>query len=158
MMNTILYAAFKYTLGRTSYCVFEMSQILRKYNALLAETTRSQMVLDIDAAEKVDRLGHECDVRDWKMIRELLRSTPQTQQTTQDVGQAELESLFIYATRYFLRVNDVNPELMAFVTTNKSIIPHPLRSLVMKEVSEHIVLCGAVKWSILVNELRDRVL
>ena len=154
MIDTILYATFKYALGRTTYCVFDVACILKKYRGHLSQGSVSQIVSDINTAEKEHRLGHECDAKDWRGVRAFLMmpfvETPLVQEFTHE----ELESLYIYATRHFLRENEVNTDFVAFAKAYKDHISAHLKVLILREISDHVILRANGEWKSLLIELQ----
>lgn len=155
MMNSILYAAFKYALGRTSYCVFDLTRILKKYGGHLTEGTLSQMVTDINTAEKEDCLGHDCDVKDWLGVRDFLLSPLVKNHLGEEFEQDDLDSLFIYSMRYFLKVNEVNEDMAAFARAYKFSISAHLRVLLLREISDHMTLRGHAEWMSVLREIQS---
>ncbi|MBX3031883.1 MAG: hypothetical protein KF809_17185 [Chloroflexi bacterium] len=65
--------AARYALGRRTYAVSDVTDVLARHAADLSPRTRLAIVRDIDEAERDERLGDPCDAEAWRMLRLVLR-------------------------------------------------------------------------------------
>ena len=72
--DTILFYAFRYALGRTSYCVNGVVELIIKHNNILSTNHRGLMIKEIQNAIANNQAGWECDVKEWeKLLVELYK-------------------------------------------------------------------------------------
>lgn len=69
----IAIAAFRYALGRASYIVSHVADWLIANRDQLSVHDRALIAREIDEAAEHNRLGHDCDVRDWQRVREAMQ-------------------------------------------------------------------------------------
>lgn len=68
--NTIIFCAFRYSLGRMTYISSTMTELILKYWDNINRRTRYMMIEEIKEAIDKDRAGMMCDVDQWKRILE----------------------------------------------------------------------------------------
>lgn len=61
--------AFRYALGRTSYAVSEVADLLCRNWHLIDENHQKLIHKEIDEALELRRAGHPCDEDQWRMVR-----------------------------------------------------------------------------------------
>ena len=137
LVDHIAYAAFRYTLGRMSYSVWDMTRFFKKHIASISADILSKMVSDISEAERNHRLGHECDKKDWLSLRSLLENRSHDREAYKDLSVEEIESLSIYATRHLMWTNEPYPHLSDFLSIYMSRICYTNKVLLIREISDH---------------------
>lgn len=73
-LNDIVFWAFRYTLGRMSYSVFDVTEFIKRHAELLFPHTKSSMVYEIKKAFDRGELGMECDVQEWLEVVVILEA------------------------------------------------------------------------------------
>ncbi len=71
--STLAFWAFRYAIGRKSYCVSDVVDIVRKHIDKLDIQTREKMAEEIIKAINAGNAGMACDVVDWTKLLEVLR-------------------------------------------------------------------------------------
>jgi hypothetical protein len=69
----ILMYAFRYALGRKTYCVGDVAAALITHIALLKPDWRQQILQDIDLAIADERAGDDRHVARWREVAEAMR-------------------------------------------------------------------------------------
>ena len=64
--------AVRYALGRRTYAVADVVDVLSRNVACLSANSKAVIVRDITEAEKRGGLGMECDSVEWRRLREVL--------------------------------------------------------------------------------------
>jgi len=78
----ILLYAMRYCLGRSSYAVGEMCDLIRFKWPALPPDTRSLLIVDLRSEVKSDRpLGMKMDRREWESLLEFMESNSERQLT-----------------------------------------------------------------------------
>lgn len=63
--NTLAIYAFRYALGRRTYAVSEMCDLLIKNKDKLSEFTKQLMIKEIRQAKETQNIGMDCDCESW---------------------------------------------------------------------------------------------
>lgn len=71
-LDTVMLCAFRYALGRCSYIVSWMSEIVARHRAKLTSNTRHVIARDIVEALVRDAAGWDCDRREWLRLGRVL--------------------------------------------------------------------------------------
>lgn len=66
---TLLICAFRYTLGRKTYMVQLIADLLLQNEAYLAPWMKKQIAEEIDEAIRMNDAGHQCDIDCWLAVR-----------------------------------------------------------------------------------------
>ncbi len=69
-IDTLIFCSFRYALGRSTYIVSEVVNLIIKYQNALAVNTIQLMQKEILAAFHDDAIGMECDEESWKRVLE----------------------------------------------------------------------------------------
>ncbi len=72
--STLAFWAFRYALGRKSYCVSDVVDIIDKHVHKLNIQTRNKMAEEILKEINDGNAGMSCDVVDWTKLLEVLRN------------------------------------------------------------------------------------
>jgi len=72
--NIIMYA-FRYALGRKTYSVSEVSELLINNWHRFKSHTKEQIIREIETAIERNEAGMECDVNAWKSVLLLEEAT-----------------------------------------------------------------------------------
>ena len=72
--NIIMYA-FRYSLGRKTYSVQEVVEVIIGNWSRFKPHTREQIIKEIEDAIERNEVGMECDVNEWKSILLLEEAT-----------------------------------------------------------------------------------
>lgn len=67
-VNTLIFCSFRYALGRRSYIVFDVVDLITKHYHNLYYQTKELIHKEIIAAIKQDEAGMEMDVKEWRKI------------------------------------------------------------------------------------------
>jgi hypothetical protein len=70
----LLFCAFRYALGRRSYIVEAITDILIKRRKRISKIDKEKYVQEIKEAEKRDLLGSEHNKADWMRVKFLFES------------------------------------------------------------------------------------
>lgn len=68
----ILFYAFRYALGRSTYAVAGVASEIRAHASTLSAKTRSLIIKEIKEAEKAENLGMEVDFMEWMRTLNIL--------------------------------------------------------------------------------------
>ncbi|MEE4210587.1 MAG: hypothetical protein V2I43_15140 [Parvularcula sp.] len=68
----IIFCAFRYAMGRSTYVVDEVANYIREHRVKLSDPTRALIVQEIREAVAKDRAGHHCDVGTWCKLADVL--------------------------------------------------------------------------------------
>ncbi len=71
--STLAFWAFRYAIGRKSYCVSDVVDIVRKHIDKLDIQTREKMSHEIVVAINADKAGMKMDVNEWRKLLGVLR-------------------------------------------------------------------------------------
>ena len=71
-LETLLFYAFRYALGRKSYVVPDTTEYLLKYRDVLSSRTREAIVREVTEAIKNEDAGMPMDVELWEEVRHIL--------------------------------------------------------------------------------------
>lgn len=149
----VLYAAFRYSLGRMGYSVWDMNRIIKDHMGSIPEDILSQMISDISEYERNDSLGQECDKTDWLALKEFLTERNTHDMTQKPLSVDDIESLSIYSACYLIRINGSHEHLTDFLVKHYTQVPYSSRVRLAQEISEYSV--KNQKWSVLLNALRS---
>lgn len=64
-MDTMLFYAFRYALGRSTYAVNDVATLLIKHKHALSHQTKVKIEEEILSALNTDNAGMEIDKKDW---------------------------------------------------------------------------------------------
>jgi len=70
--NTLAFYAFRYALGRMTYAVSDVCEILLANKDKIDPYNKELMIKEIKYAIKTKHAGWECDVKDWEQVMEAL--------------------------------------------------------------------------------------
>lgn len=70
-LNTIIFCAFRYAIGRRTYIVSTISKLIIKHWISLNRRNRIQIQIEIREAIDNNRAGDNCDVECWKKVLDL---------------------------------------------------------------------------------------
>ena len=73
-LEILAFGAFRYGLGRKTYYVGDITQILKKYANLLEPRFMKLIVKEINEAIKNNNAGMDIDVVEWVKVKECLLS------------------------------------------------------------------------------------
>ena len=68
-LNDLLVCAFRYAIGRKTYVVPTIADLLLKYKDILSETSKAQIIRDINRAVKTANYGMDTDKNIWLRVR-----------------------------------------------------------------------------------------
>jgi hypothetical protein len=69
-LSILLVCSFRYALGRRTYVVTDVANLLRVHADALTRAEFQQIADDIDHAIAHKLAGDDCDVREWRALRE----------------------------------------------------------------------------------------
>lgn len=70
--DTILFYAFRYALGRTTYAASDMADMIIKYKDVLSENNKYLIKKEINRAIESLKGGMRCDAESWYKVLEVL--------------------------------------------------------------------------------------
>lgn len=70
--DTILFYAFRYALGRMTYAVSDVAELLIKYKNILTPLHKERIIKEIDEAIERNSAGMSCDVKEWEQVKEVM--------------------------------------------------------------------------------------
>jgi len=79
--NDIAFWAFRYALGRKTYAVGNIVDILIRHSEFINLCEKSKMISEIDRAIKEGRAGADCDMEDWNKLKIALQNINEQQST-----------------------------------------------------------------------------
>ena len=71
--STLAFWAFRYALGRKTYCVSDVVDIVGKHVDKVDSQTREKMAHEIVVAINADKAGMGIDVDEWRKLLGILR-------------------------------------------------------------------------------------
>jgi len=71
-LNDLMVCAFRYALGRKTYVVATIGELLIKHKDILSETSKAQMIRDINRVTKTANYGMDIDKNIWIRVRTAL--------------------------------------------------------------------------------------
>ena len=71
-IDTLMVCAFRYAIGRSTYIVNTIADILIEHKDKLSDGARISIVRDIHRELALDNVGMECDKREWLKVLEAL--------------------------------------------------------------------------------------
>lgn len=71
-IETMLFCSFRYALGRRTYIVSDVVELLTDYESVLQERTKILIRKEIQEAIDTDRAGMNMDVLEWMKVLEVL--------------------------------------------------------------------------------------
>lgn len=71
-LNQILFWAFRYTLGRTTYSVFDVANFILNHPELILPGVRSQIIQEIHQAIDDNLIGLDADKQAWIEVLQIL--------------------------------------------------------------------------------------
>lgn len=69
----VVFAAFRYALGRSTYIVSDVADCIIRNAQVLPRQDRLQMIREIEEAISTGRAGASMDASEWNNVRERLR-------------------------------------------------------------------------------------
>jgi hypothetical protein len=72
--DTILFYAFRYALGRMTYAVYDVVELLIKYIDIISLNHKERMKIEIKRAMETNQAGWPCDVKEWNRLLEILEN------------------------------------------------------------------------------------
>ncbi len=70
--NTVIFYAFRYALGRATYAVGDVIEIIETHLDIITQYNKHLMIKEIKQAIEYDRAGWDCDRKDWEELLEKL--------------------------------------------------------------------------------------
>lgn len=70
-IESLLFYAFRYTLGRKTYAVNDVATLLIKCSPILHSNTKNKILEEIQKAIRDGEAGQKCDVSDWESVMEV---------------------------------------------------------------------------------------
>ena len=74
-LNDLMVCAFRYALGRRSYIVAVIGEILVTHKAELSDSSKAVICRDINKAIAKNHDGMDCDSAVWRYVRDHLNAT-----------------------------------------------------------------------------------
>lgn len=74
LSEDIMFWAFRYTLGRATYSVYDVTTTIIQKAAEISPKTRALMVKEITEAIGNERAGWDCDVQAWTKALNALKA------------------------------------------------------------------------------------
>lgn len=71
-LESIMFYAFRYALGRRTYAVYDVSQFLIKNQKFLHKNTKNKIIEEIQEAIDANNIGMEMDELEWLQLSEVL--------------------------------------------------------------------------------------
>lgn len=70
--DTLMFYAFRYVLGRMTYAVSDVVELIIRYKSIISENHKSLMIKEINEAIENGHAGMDCDISEWKNVLETL--------------------------------------------------------------------------------------
>lgn len=67
--EAILFYAFRYALGRSTYAVWDVSDAILKHIPVIRETTLKVIASELRYADKINKLGMDIDKQIWLKVK-----------------------------------------------------------------------------------------
>ena len=68
--DIMIFWAFRYALGRMTYSVDDLRELLIKYKADILPRTKKKIIEEIDKTIKTNRAGMQMDIDCWLQVKE----------------------------------------------------------------------------------------
>jgi hypothetical protein len=68
----LIICAFRYALGRKTYVVYEVANLVARYKQELSAFAKELIVREIDEALRLNHAGMDCDIKEWKRLKKEL--------------------------------------------------------------------------------------
>jgi hypothetical protein len=81
-LATFAWGAVNYALGRSTYYPSTVVRVLARLVGFLAPGERAALLKQLCQAEERGSLGHECDAREWLMLKQLLEGAAAASEAT----------------------------------------------------------------------------
>ncbi len=72
-IETLIFCAFRYSLGRKTYIVGHICDIIARHKDDISAETKSKMVQEINVAISMGQAGMGMDTDEWKKLAEVLK-------------------------------------------------------------------------------------
>lgn len=69
----VLFWAFRYTLGRKTYAVSQVTESITMNVSNITKQTAQKMIEEIEERDAVGGLGMDMDAEEWRKVRDLLQ-------------------------------------------------------------------------------------
>ena len=69
----LIFCSFRYALGRRTYIVSTVAEIILKHKDVITNNTKHLMIKEILEAVEKNQAGMDCDVHMWKTVVDELR-------------------------------------------------------------------------------------
>ena len=79
--NEIAVCAFRYALGRSTYVVGNVANILMRHSEFINAYERITMISEISKAIKKGKAGANCDIEEWNKLKIALENLNKQQST-----------------------------------------------------------------------------
>jgi hypothetical protein len=78
-LNILIFCAFRYALGRRSYIVGFVSEILQKHIGKIDSGNRELITKEINKAIEGGHAGMKCDIAEWNKLLQVLMDEQSTE-------------------------------------------------------------------------------